>query len=106
MGKPGDQAGLIFSIPIFLGCAARHSQSFLTGQCAVRKRLTLPSSKRPISRISGFRLLGAVYCVASLLQRMFLGKIHRRELFIPMMNRLGSTRVLYQRVVTPPIAFC
>jgi len=63
-------------------------------------RRTLPC------RISCCLLLGPVYCVASFLQGIFLGKIHRRELSIPVMDRLGSSWVLDQRIIALPIAAC
>ena len=44
-----------------------------------------------------------IYRVASFLQSGFPGKIHCRELFIPVMNRYGSFRVLYECVIALPI---
>jgi hypothetical protein len=70
-----------------------------------RKRL--PGTEMPKGwRFRGCRLLASVNRLASLLQSMFLGKINRRELFFPVVNRLGSAWMLYQCVVALPIAFC
>jgi len=54
--------------------------------------------------ISRCPLLGSVYCVTSILQRAFPGKILRRVLFVPVMNRLGACWVFYQGVVTLPFS--
>jgi hypothetical protein len=54
---------------------------------------------------AGVSLLGQVDRFTSLLQSMFLGKIHRRKLLAPVVDCLDSTRVLNQRVVAFPIAF-
>jgi hypothetical protein len=44
-----------------------------------------------------------IYCVASFLQGVFFGKIHRGELLVTVMDRLGSPWVLYERVVALPV---
>jgi hypothetical protein len=56
------------------------------------------------AKSGGSRLLAPVNRLAGLLQSMVLGEIHRGELFITVVNRLGSAWVLDQRVVAPPIA--
>jgi len=57
-----------------------------------------------LSRKFLVRLLIAVYRVTSFQQRIILGGIHRRELFIPGMKRSNSSRVRYQSVIALPKA--
>jgi hypothetical protein len=49
-------------------------------------------------------LTGLIDCGAGVMQSVFPGKLHARELFIPVMNGHGSFGVLDQRIIASPIA--
>jgi hypothetical protein len=68
----------------------------IAARYVIRKTLT--------TLIRRYRSLRSVYRGVGFFQRMFLGKIHRRKLFVAVVDPLGSSRVLYQREVALPIA--